>query len=75
MAAAGVGLQLMLPFGRTQTKHVKQNGGDIRHHDERDEHYEPRENGEPADAQLVQQNCENEHDNDFQEGAILLPSK
>jgi hypothetical protein len=75
VTAAGVGLRLVLPFGGTQTKHVKQNGGDIRHHDERDEHDEPRENGEPAHAQLVQQNCENDHDNDFQEGAVLLPSK
>ena len=74
VTATGIGLRV-LPLGRTQTKHVQQNGGDIRHHDEGDEHDEPRKNGEAADAQLVQQNGENDHDNDFQEGAVLLPSK
>jgi hypothetical protein len=62
VSATGIGLRV-LPLGRTQSKHVKQNGGDIRHHDEGDEHDEPRENGEAADAQLVQQNGENDHDN------------
>jgi hypothetical protein len=61
VSATGIGLRV-LPLGRTQSKHVKQNGGDIRHHDEGDEHDEPRENGEAADAQLVQQNGENDHD-------------
>ena len=65
VSAARVGLRSLLPFGRTQSKHVKQNGGDIRHHDEWNKHDEPRENGESADTQLVQQNCENGHDNDL----------
>ena len=54
MATSGIRLWLAPPFGRIQTKHVEQNGGDVRHHDERDEHDEPRENGESANAQLVQ---------------------
>ena len=66
---------LILPLGRIQSKHVQQNGGHIRHHDEWYKYYEPRKNGEAADAQLVQQNGENDHDNDFQKGAVLLPSK
>jgi hypothetical protein len=69
------GIGLLLALGRIQAEHVQQNGSDIRHHDEGNEHDEPRKNGEPADAQLVQQNCENDHNNDFQECAILLPSK
>jgi hypothetical protein len=34
-----------------------------------------RKNGEPTDAELIQQNGENQHDNDLKEGAVLLPSK
>jgi hypothetical protein len=75
VAATGVGLRLALPLGRIQSKHVQQNGGNIGHHDEGDEHDEPRENGEAANAQLVQQNGENGHDDDLQKGAVLLPSK
>jgi hypothetical protein len=75
VSATRVGLRLLLPFGWIQSKHVKQNGGDIRHHDEGDKHNEPRENGESADAQLVQQNGEDGHDNDLQKSTILLPSK
>jgi hypothetical protein len=74
VAATGIGW-LMLPSGRIQSKHVQQNGRDIRHHDEGDEHDEPRENRETADAQLVQQKGEYGHDNDLQKGAVLLPSK
>lgn len=44
----------ILPRGRVQPKHVEQYGCDIRHHDEGYEHDEPRENGEPTHAQLVQ---------------------
>lgn len=58
-------LWLKLPLGRIQTKHVEQNCGNIRHHDERNEHDEPRENGEPAHTQLVQQNGKNNHYNDL----------
>jgi hypothetical protein len=73
MTTPGIGL--LLAFGRIQAEHVQQNGGHVRHHDERNEHDEPRENGEPTDAQLVQQNGKNNHDYDFQKCAILLPSK
>jgi len=31
----------MLPFGRVQSKHVQQNGGDVSHQDERNEDNEP----------------------------------
>lgn len=44
MPTAGVGL-LLLPLGRIQAEHVQQNCGDIRHHDEGNEHNEPRKNG------------------------------
>jgi hypothetical protein len=54
MATSGIRLRLVPPFGRIQTKHVQQNGGDVRHHDEGDEDDEPRKNGESANAQLVQ---------------------
>ena len=74
MPTARIG-RLILPLGRIQPKHVQQNGGYIRHHDKRYEHDEPRKNGEAADAQLVQQNGENDHNDDFQKGAVLLPSK
>jgi hypothetical protein len=74
MPTAGV-RRLLLAFGRIQAEHVQQNGGYIRHHYERDEHNEPRKNGEPTDAELIQQNGENQHDNDLKEGAVLLPSK
>jgi hypothetical protein len=74
VATPGIGCRI-IALGRIQPKHVQQNGGHVRHHDERYEHDEPRKNGESADAQLVQQNGENDHDNDFQEGAVLLPSK
>ena len=73
MTTPGIGL--LLALGRIQAEHVQQNGSDIRHHNEGNEHDEPRKNGEPADAQLVQQNCENYHNDDFQECAVLLPSK
>jgi hypothetical protein len=63
--AAGVGRLLLLSFCRIQSKHVQKNGGDIRHHDEGYKHDEPRKNGESADAQLVQQNGENDHDYDL----------
>lgn len=53
VATSGIG-RLALPFGWIQSEHVQQNGGDIRHHDEGNEHDEPRENGESANAQLVQ---------------------
>jgi hypothetical protein len=69
------GIGLILTFGRIQSEHVQQNGGDIRHHDEGNEHDEPRKNGEAADAQLIQQNGENDHNNYLQKCAILLPSK
>ena len=60
MTTAGVGLLLLIfPFGRIQAEHVQQNGGHIRHHDEWNEHNEPRKNGEPTNAQLIQQNGEN----------------
>ena len=74
VSATGI-VWVMLPSGRIQSKHVQQNGRDIRHHDEGDEHDEPRENRETADAQLVQQKGEDCHDNDLQKGAVLLPSK
>ena len=64
MAATGIGW-MMLSLGGIQSKHVEQNGGDIGHHDEGDEHDEPRENGEAAHAQLVQQNGEDGHDDDL----------
>jgi len=67
--------RLILPLGRIEPKHVQQNGGHIRHHNEWYEHYEPRKNGEATDAQLVQQNGKNDHDDDFQKGAVLLSSK
>jgi hypothetical protein len=54
VATPGIRLWLALPFGWIQPKHVQQNGGDIRHHDEGNEHDEPRENGESANAQLIQ---------------------
>ena len=73
MTTPGIGL--ILAFGRIQSEHVQQNGGDIRHHDEWNEHDEPRKNGEPADAQLIQQNCENDHNNYLQKCAVLLSSK
>jgi hypothetical protein len=74
MPTARIG-RLILSLGRIQPKHVQQNGGHIRHHNERYEHNKPRQNGKAADAQLIQQNGENNHDNDFQEGAVLLSSK
>ena len=55
----------MLPLGRVQPKHVQQNGGDVSHQNERNEHDEPRENGETSNAQLIQQDRENNHDNDL----------
>ena len=64
MAATGIGW-MMLPLGGIQSKHVEQNGGNIGHHDEGDEDDEPRENGEAAHAQLVQQNGEDGHDDDL----------
>jgi hypothetical protein len=45
MPAAGVGLLLLFPLGRIQAEHVQQNGGHICHHDEGNEHNEPRKNG------------------------------
>ena len=62
MPTAGVGLLLLLllfPLGRIQAEHVQQNGGHICHHDEGNEHNEPGKNGEPTDAELIQQNGEN----------------
>jgi hypothetical protein len=41
VSATRVGLPLLLSLGRIQSKHVKQNGGDIRHHDEGDKHNKP----------------------------------
>ena len=64
MAATGIGW-MMLPLGGIQSKHVQQNGGHIRHHDKGDEYDEPRDNGEAAHAQLVQQNGEDGHDDDL----------
>jgi hypothetical protein len=45
MPTAGVGLLLLFSLGRIQAEHVQQNCGYIRHHDEGNEHNEPRKNG------------------------------
>jgi len=49
VAATGIG-GMMHPLGRIQSKYVQQNGGNIGHHDEWNEHDEPRENGQTAKA-------------------------
>ena len=71
----GIRLLLVPSFGWIQSEHVQQNRRHIRHHDEGNEHDEPGENGEATNAKLVQQNGENNHHNDFQKSAVLLPPK
>ena len=44
---------LLFALGGIQTEHVQQNCGHVRHHNEWNEHDEPWENGEPANAQLI----------------------
>ena len=41
VAATRVRTKGLLPLGWIQSKHVEQNGGDIRHHDKGNEHDEP----------------------------------
>jgi hypothetical protein len=78
MRAARIWLLLLVwlfSFGWIQPEHVQQDGGDVGHHDEGNEHDEPRQNSEPAHAQLVEQNGKHDHDNNFQKSAVLLPPK